>query len=88
MRFGMQAKFILFAVPCIAIFAGVLSFVTIQREEDLLLRNATQQGMGIARISAVLFTNARIYEGPRATASPLCPQREWWLPAVLDTTVG
>lgn len=62
MRFGMQAKFILFAVPCIAIFAGVLSFVTIQREEDLLLRNATQQGMGIARISAVLFTNARIYE--------------------------
>lgn len=48
----MQAKFILFAVPCIAIFAGVLSFVTIQREEDLLLRNATQQGMGIARISA------------------------------------
>lgn len=62
MKLGMQAKFILFAVPCIAIFAGIISFVTIQREEDLMLRNATQQGLGIARISAVLFTNARIYE--------------------------
>jgi signal transduction histidine kinase len=59
---GMQAKFILFAVPCIALFAGFIGLVTIQREEDLLLRNATQQGMGIARISSVLFTNARIYE--------------------------
>jgi hypothetical protein len=59
---GMQAKFILFAVPCIALFTGFIGLVTIQREEDLLLRNATQQGMGIARISSVLFTNARIYE--------------------------
>jgi two-component system, NtrC family, sensor kinase len=62
MKMGMQAKFILFAVPCIAIFIGIISIVTIQREEDLLLRDVTQQGLDIARISSVLFTNASIYE--------------------------
>jgi signal transduction histidine kinase len=62
MKMGMQAKFILFAVPCIAVFIGVISIVTIQREEDLLLRDVTQQGLDIARISSVLFTNASIYE--------------------------
>lgn len=62
MKMGMQTKFILFAAPCIAVFIGVISFVTIQREEELLLRDVTQQGLDIARISSVLFTNARIYE--------------------------
>ncbi len=62
MKLGMQGKFIVFAVPCIAFFALLVGFVTVQREESILLRGATQQGLGIARISAVLFTNARIYE--------------------------
>lgn len=62
MKMGMQGKFIVFAVPCIAVFAFLVGFVTVQREESMLLRSATQQGLGIARISAVLFTNARIYE--------------------------
>lgn len=58
----MQGKFIFFAVPCIAVFTFLVGLVTVQREENMLLRSATQQGLGIARISAVLFTNARIYE--------------------------
>lgn len=62
MKMGMQAKFILFAVPCIAILAGAISIVTIQREEDLLLHGVTQQGLDLARISSILFTNANIYE--------------------------
>jgi len=61
-KLGMQGKFIVFAVPCIALFTLLIGFVTVQREESILLRGATQQGVGIARISAVLFTNARIYE--------------------------
>ncbi|MEL7639253.1 MAG: ATP-binding protein [Solidesulfovibrio sp.] len=62
MKMGMQAKFTLFAVPCIALFAGILSVVIIAREEELLLRGVTQQGLDIARVSSVLFTNALVYE--------------------------
>lgn len=62
MKLGMQAKFIIFAVPCIALFSGIISLITIHREEEFALSSTTQQGLSIARTSAVLFTNARIYE--------------------------
>lgn len=59
---GMQSKIMLFAVPFILVFVGLLSLVTLEREKGFALENATQQAIGIARSAGLLFTNARIYE--------------------------
>lgn len=64
MRFpgGIQSKFILLALFCIVLFAGSISSLVIQREEQQYTQHVTQQGLGMAQVSGVLFTNARIYE--------------------------
>lgn len=60
--FGLRPKFILLSFLCITLTAFLTSYSIIKHERALLEKNVRQQGLTLAKSSAILFTNAFIYE--------------------------
>jgi len=59
---GLRSKFILIVFFCVLCTVASISYRIFDRERDLLLKNAEQQALLLAKSSAILFMNAFVYE--------------------------
>lgn len=59
---GLRFKIIGTFLLCIALTVFVISYYLLEKERELLTETARQQALSIAGASAILFTNALIYE--------------------------
>ncbi len=59
---GLRAKFIILSFLCITATAVLITYKVLAHERVLLEKNIRQQGLTLVKSSAILFTNAFIYE--------------------------